>query len=314
MFSDERYNFDNPDELYSHLRLSNFGVWGIDGRSRWVFRGQACTDWQYLPSAWRHTAQNYLEPWMTTATHIIRKRLSRIKNVGSKYFDFSSIDVDHYVRARAQAVSELQAIQQFSKLRTLNFAADPWRLQNYDFLSDAHFDQPDHDFPQYLAEDITALAQHHGVPTRLLDWSEDPLVALAFCVFDIEQSDVDAELCALDSMSLKVPQDTRGTFTPFVWKFKCNPTHNAFSFSQKSFHTYIQYAEIYYVEHGCWPDHLELGFVQGAAIRKFAIPKDWKRHLARKLWSDGYDPVSLLPNLDGVGKAAAVWARIIRRS
>ena len=41
------------------------------------------------------------------------------------------------------------------------------------------------------------LMQHYGVPTRLLDWSESPLVALYFAVEDSSDRDEEAALWSL---------------------------------------------------------------------------------------------------------------------
>ena len=67
-------------------------------------------------------------------------------------------------------------------------------------------DLPDNkDYIQWLL-----LMQHHGAPTRLLDWTESILVALYFAVSDMRYSGQDGELWAMYPESLNIKSGIPG--------------------------------------------------------------------------------------------------------
>jgi hypothetical protein len=167
------------------------------------------------------------------------------------------------------------------------------------------------------------LAQHHGLPTRLLDWSESPLIALFFACLDatdltdsqhpgavwrLHTNAVRFKLDAEEDDLTNVPPGVEMPRIPTNTPNALNGTFDAFLFYPPRLHARQINQLGAYTVHPNPPsnettDFAEFHRPQDVLIR-YVIPGAIKRETLAKLWSLGVRYENLFPDADGAAKGA----------
>lgn len=157
--------------------------------------------------------------------------------------------------------------------------------------------------------DTKALAQHHGVPTSLLDWTFNPLVALFFAVESLEpgSGEEDGHVWALSGShmrgghqpDLRIIQISRGfsCFTPSII--------NARMAAQRGCFTEIE---------DYLPPEEKPNSVTGLPngdFKLFKISHEKRSEFQCELHKLGIDYQSLFPGIDGLGRHLK-WVHTIK--
>lgn len=154
------------------------------------------------------------------------------------------------------------------------------------------------------------LAQHFGVPTRLLDWSNDPLVAAYFAV-EKWWEETDAAVFMLLPDARYKPEDVR-SLGPHKAISLTPPAIDRRIPAQKSVFTFHPYGppDAPFVPLDDRPDMgNQVTAADNTLTRGFAkitIPQIRKRFILHRLLEAGVDRRNLFPGLDGVGADIAM--------
>lgn len=277
----------------------------FEEKKNYIFRGHENADFKLVPQVLRADARERME------------KMSRA-----------------YIRANGElaAASVFSAFYEFQLIRDFYKVSDEFGMyvplsdrlrKKIHHLVDFHSMSLWGDGETWLPDDMleaAGLAQHYGVPTRLLDWTYDPLVAAFFASSSATNDSGDLcvwMFCQTELVSLELTQSScplvftqphydgnpnlaaqRGLFTH--WKTKLDSPITLPEKERLRTFQVLDYRSLDEQIHSYFKD-IDKGCPPGV-FKKLILPRSEMVELAHLLRAMRYGPARIFPGYEGVAK------------
>lgn len=184
-----------------------------------------------------------------------------------------------------------------SVFRLKDYSIELENMLKKDFVKKSQFLNPM--MQEMEPKDTLFTMQHHGVPTRLLDWSTSVLVALYFVVCDEKQDDKDGCIWALAPQRLDMKLGGLSEDIDNLIENNSEDIVKPINAPYSNNRMVAQHSE--FTLHTLDKD-LRGQYFSGVFLRKITIAKDIKAELRKRLPVMGISRGTIFPDYDNIAK------------